>query len=50
MEKKEKKVYIEILRMAATFAVVFLHINMTLVENYTSDELGFFNFAVFNDG
>lgn len=49
MERKEKKIYIEILRMAATLAVVFLHINMTLVENFTAEELGVFNYAVFND-
>lgn len=49
MAKSEKKVYIEILRAAATLAVVFLHINMTLVENYTATDLGVFNYAVFND-
>lgn len=44
-----KKAYIEILRCLATIAVVFLHIVMTLVANCTIDEIGVYNYAIFND-
>ena len=33
----------------ATLAVVFLHINMTLVANYSAEEIGIYNYTVFND-
>lgn len=44
----EKQVYFEVLRALATFAVVFLHIVMTLVANYSVDEIGASNYAIFN--
>ena len=44
-----KKAYIEVLRSLATIAVVFLHIVMTLVANYTAEEIGVYNYAIFND-
>lgn len=44
-----KKSYIEFLRVIATFAVVFIHIVMTLVQNYSVQDLGVFNYVVFND-
>ena len=45
----EKKVYIEVLRGLATIAVVFLHVVMTLVANYSVEEIGVYNYAIFND-
>ncbi|WP_298048385.1 acyltransferase [uncultured Bacteroides sp.] len=39
----------ENLRALATLAVVFLHINMTLVANYSAEEIGIYNYTVFND-
>lgn len=44
-----KEVWIEYLRAAATLAVVFLHVNMGLVANYSQEELGPFNYIIFND-
>lgn len=45
---KEKISYIEYIRVFAAVAVVFLHIVMTLPNNYTVEELGVFNYAVFS--
>lgn len=45
----DKKVYIEVLRGLATIAVVFLHVVMTLVANYSVEEIGVYNYAIFND-
>lgn len=44
-----KEAYIELLRAVATIAVFFLHINMTLVANYSIDEIGVWSYAIFND-
>lgn len=44
-----KSQYIENLRAIATIAVVFLHINMTLVANYSAKEIGIQNYVIFND-
>lgn len=41
--------YIEYIRVFAALAVVFLHIVMTLNNNYTVEELGVFNYTVFSD-
>jgi surface polysaccharide O-acyltransferase-like enzyme len=46
---QSKKSYIETLRAIATLAVVFLHINMTLVANYSANEIGVLNYVIFND-
>lgn len=45
---KGKQAYFEVLRTMATFAVVFLHIVMTLVANYSVDDIGVLNYAIFN--
>lgn len=47
--KGHKQTWIEVIRIFATLAVVFLHVAITLVANYTPKELGVFNYAVFND-
>ena len=44
----KKQIYIEYIRAFAAITVVFLHIVMTLPANYTIEELGKFNSAVFN--
>ena len=44
-----KKSYIEDLRAFATLAVVFLHVNMTLIANHSPEEIGVLNYAIFND-
>lgn len=44
----EKLVYIEYIRMFATMAVVFLHVAVTLNSNHSIDELGVFNYSLFN--
>lgn len=46
---KEKITYIEYIRVFAAVAVVFLHIVMTLPNNYSVAELGVFNYTVFSD-
>ena len=46
----EKIKYIECLRSLATFAVVFIHICMTLPANYSKVELGLFNYSFFECG
>lgn len=45
----KKEIYIEYLRAAATLAVIFLHINMTVVANYLPNEMGILNYVIFND-
>ena len=47
--EKEKVTYIEYIRVFAAVAVVFLHIVMTLPNNYSVAELGVFNYTVFSD-
>lgn len=47
--RKEKVAYIEYIRVFAAVAVVFLHIVMTLPNNYSVAELGVFNYTVFSD-
>ena len=49
LEPKRKIAYFENLRAAATIAVVFLHITMTQVANYSAEELGVRNYIIFND-
>lgn len=46
---KEKITYIEYISVFAAVAVVFLHIVMTLPNNYSVAELGVFNYTVFSD-
>ena len=45
----KKIVYLEKLRNAATFAVVLLHIAMTMNNNYTPTEIGLTNYIVFSN-
>lgn len=40
MENKLKQNWIEILRVMATLAVIFLHISMTIITNYSIEETG----------
>ena len=49
MSHGAKLPYIEYIRVFAALAVVFLHIVMTLNNNYTVEELGVFNYTVFSD-
>lgn len=47
MEKINKLQWIEVLRAIATLTVVFLHISMTVIVNYTFDECGgLFNYII----
>lgn len=50
MSIKEKKTYIESLRILATFAVVMIHICMTEVVNYSIDEIGIVNYIFYSIG
>ena len=49
MTTENKISYIEYIRVYAAVAVVFLHIVMTLNNNYEINELGVFNYTVFSD-
>lgn len=44
-----RKIYLEKLREIATVAVVFLHIVMTINNNYTISEIGQVNYTIFSD-
>lgn len=44
-----KLAYIEYIRVSAALAVVFLHIVITLNNNYIVEELGVFNYTIFSD-